>query len=215
MRIVAVSATAASASISEKPATASGFAQSSRRRLLAQTDRVDLDRGAGGGPNQQSDALRRPDALRRWRRPCRRALASMRHLRAASEPVSRPNGSALRSGRPAMIIRAASTSARCRSALRVARRLELASAAIAARPAAMTPSAASASISVNPALASSGTADRHNLNSSGQPIDPNLIAEALAADRDHASAGRAAREEIDRRSRPDGPRSAAQAEPKT
>src|SRR5579872_747657 len=78
--------------------------------------------------------------------------------------------------------------------------LELASGPIAAKPAPITASAASASISVKPAIPRrSGFARRHNFDASGQPVDANLISDPLPRDRYDASARLAARKEIDRR----------------
>src|SRR6185437_2099389 len=69
---------------------------------------------------------------------------------------------------------------------------------IAASPALMTASAASASIRVKPAAPrSSGFASRHNFDASGQPVDSNLISDAVPCDGDNASARLAARKEID------------------
>jgi hypothetical protein len=78
--------------------------------------------------------------------------------------------------------------------------LELANDPIAAKPAPITASAASASISVKPAIPRrSGFDGRYNFDASCEPVDANLISDALPRDSDNPSAGRAAWKEIDRR----------------
>ena len=70
---------------------------------------------------------------------------------------------------------------------------------MAAKPAPITASAANASISVKPAVPRpSGFAGRYNLDAPCQPVDANLISDALSSDSDNPSARRAARKEIDR-----------------
>src|SRR5215475_2248033 len=98
-----------------------------------------------------------------------------------------------------MMARAVCTSATCCSSERVPRADVAITEPMAASTATTTASATSTSMIVKPAVdrrPSQGIA-RNNLDSSGQPVDPNLIADTEPCQRDDAAARHAGREESD------------------
>src|SRR5262249_11175105 len=119
---------------------------------------------------------------------------SRRQRNPAEMPVAVPASRSRRSGSEVTSARSVSRYW-SRWSIDRAPRIETAtSAPIAVSVAAMTPSATSTSISVKPALL---WRDRDNLDPSGQPVHPHLVAAARPRQRDHAAARHAGGEEDD------------------